>query len=131
MSGDLIKITAVVIIAAVMVIVLRSRLQEYAFLLVLAVVCVAVIAVLSNIFPQVEKLRAMFENSGNGDAYFSVALKALGITYITSFAANVCRDFGLGALAQITESCGKGAVFILSIPLVCAVLEVALKFVGL
>lgn len=131
MIGDFIKITAVVITVSVVVVLLRTRLPEYSLLLSVAAVCVALLFILGDIFPQIEKLRVLFEKSGNTSLYFGVALKALGISYISDFAANICRDFGLGALAQLTDIAGKGAIFVLSIPLISAVLQAALKFVGL
>lgn len=131
MSVDFIRLTALIIIVAVMTVLLRTRLPEYSFLLVLAAVCVSLLFVLGYIFPHIEKLRSLFEKSGNTSVYFGIALKALGIAYITDFAVNTCRDFGLNSLAQIAQITGKGAVFILSIPLICAVLESALKFIGL
>lgn len=131
MSADFVKLIALIIIVSVMAVLLKARLPEHSFLLVLATVCVSLLFVLTSIFPNVEKLRSLFEKSGNASIYFGVALKALGIAYITDFAVNICQDFGLGALAQIAHIVGKGAVFILSIPLICAVLEAALKFAGL
>lgn len=131
MSVDFIRLTALIIILAVMAVLLRTRLPEYSFLLVLAAVSTVLLFVLGYIFPHIEKLRSLFEKSGNTSVYFGVALKALGIAYITDFAVNTCRDFGLNSLAQIAQITGKGAVFILSIPLICAVLESALKFIGL
>ena len=131
MSVDFIRLTALIIILAVMAVLLRTRLPEYSFLLVLAAVSTVLLFVLGYIFPHIEKLRSLFEKSGNTSVYFGVALKALGIAYITDFAVNICRDFGLNSLAQIAQITGKGAVFILSIPLICAVLESALKFIGL
>ena len=131
MNGDAIKLAAVVIISAVLVVLLRAKAQEYSFLLVVAIVCIAVIFVLADILPQIKNLQSAFQKSGSNVMYFSVALKALGITYITDFAANVCRDFGLLSLANTAELAGKAGIFVLSIPLVCAVLEVALKFIGL
>lgn len=131
MSVDFIRLTALIIIVAVMAVLLRTRLPEYSFLLVLAAVSTVLLFVLGYIFPHIEKLRSLFEKSGNTSVYFGVALKALGIAYITDFAVNTCRDFGLNSLAQIAQITGKGAVFILSIPLICAVLESALKFIGL
>ena len=131
MNGELIKIAALIIIAAVFAVVLRSRLQEYSFLLVLAVVSSALVVILGNLYPQFEKLRQIFEDGGNNSVYFSTALKGLGISYVTGFAANVCRDFGQTALAQTAEIAGKCATFVLSIPLICSVLQSALKFVGL
>ena len=131
MSVDFIRLPPLIIILAVMAVLLRTRLPEYSFLLVLAAVSTVLLFVLGYIFPHIEKLRSLFEKSGNTSVYFGVALKALGIAYITDFAVNTCRDFGLNSLAQIAQITGKGAVFILSIPLICAVLESALKFIGL
>lgn len=131
MSGDLIKVTALIIIVSVVVVLLRVRLPEYSFLLVLAVICVSVLFILGDIFPQIEKLRNLFEKSGNTSLYFGVALKALGVAYVTDFAGNVCRDFGLVSLAQIADIAGKVAVFVLSVPLISAVMQAALKFIGL
>ncbi len=131
MIGDFIKIVAVIIIASVLVVLLKNRLAEYSFLLIVATICTVILLVLGYIFPQIQKLENLFEKGGSSTVYFSVALKALGISYITDFAESICRDFGLSALAQATDIAGKGAIFVLSIPLICAVLECAIKFVEL
>lgn len=131
MSSDFIKIIVVIVIAAVFATVLRTRLPEYSLLLVLTVVCLALLPVLNNLLGGIVKLKELYNLSGNSGVYFTVALKALGIAYITGFAADVCRDFGLSALAQTAEIAGKGVIFILSIPLITAVIEAAIGFVGL
>lgn len=131
MTGEIIRTAAVIIIVSVLIISLRTRLNEYSFLLLIATVCVVLLMVLGNLFSAFSKIRDLFNKSGNINEYFTVALKALGISYITTFAADSCRDFGLSALAQTSEIVGKIAIFILSLPLVTSILESALKFVGL
>ena len=131
MSGELIKAVAIIIIAAVLVTALRTRLGEYSFLLTLAVIAVVLIAIFGNLFSGVSRLRELFNQSGNAGVYFVTALKALGISYIATFAADLCRDFGLSSLAQTAEIAGKITIFVLSLPLMTAVLDAALKFVGL
>ena len=131
MSGEIIRTSAIIIIISVLIILLRSRLGEYSFLLLIATVCIVLFMVLGNLFSAFSKIRDLFNKSGNISEYFTVALKALGISYITAFAADSCRDFGLSALAQTSEIVGKSAIFILSLPLVTAILDAALKFVGL
>ena len=131
MSSELIRVVAVVIVAAVFVTALRTRLGEYSFILALAVIAVALVTVMGNLFSAVSELRDLFSQSGNAGVYFVTALKALGISYIATFAADICRDFGLSALAQVSEIAGKVTIFMLSLPLVTAVLEAALKFAGL
>ncbi len=130
MSTELIKTIAVIILAAVLIITLRTRLQEYAFLTALAAVAIVLIFLCSGLFGSFLKLKELFEKSGSASGYFTVALKALGIAYISGFAADVCRDFGMGALAQTAETAGKITIFALSIPLSLAILEAALKFIG-
>ncbi len=131
MSSDLIKIAVVMIIAAVMIITLRSKLQEYAFLLTIAIVVIAMGLMLGNLLSGILKMRDLFDKSGNVSVYFTATLKALGIAYITGFAADVCRDNGLNSLAVTTETAGKITIFVLSIPLAEAVMTTALKFVDL
>ncbi len=131
MSGELIRSVAIIIVAAVFVTALRTRLGEYSFLLALAAIAIVLVAVFSNLFGAVSKLRDLFLQSGNATVYFVTALKALGISYIATFASDICRDFGLSALAQTAEIAGKVTIFMLSLPLMTAVLEAALKFVGL
>ena len=131
MTGEIIRTAAVIIVVSVLIISLRTRLNEYAFLLLIATVCIVLLMVLGNLFSAFSKIRDLFNKSGNISEYFTVALKALGISYITTFAADSCRDFGLSALAQTSEIVGKIAIFILSLPLVTSILESALKFVGL
>ncbi|MBQ8267110.1 MAG: hypothetical protein IJZ21_01835, partial [Clostridia bacterium] len=91
MSGELIKAVAIIIIAAVLVSALRTRLGEYSFLLTLAVIAVVLIAIFGNLFSGVSRLRELFNQSGNAGVYFVTALKALGISYIATFAADLCR----------------------------------------
>lgn len=131
MSNELIRAVAIIIVAAVFITTLRTRLPEYGFLTTIAVICIVLVAVIANLFGAVSQLRELFDKSGSAGTYFVVALKALGISYITTFAADVCRDFGLVSFAQTTEICGKVAIFVLSLPLMTAVLDAAIKFAGL
>ena len=131
MSIELIKVSAVIIVAAVFITLLRARLGEYSILLLVATIGIVLVSLLGNLLGAISKLQDLFTKSGNAAGYFITALKALGISYITTFAADICRDFGLSALAQVSETAGKITIFLLSLPLVTAVLEAALKFVGL
>ncbi len=131
MSDQLIKTVAILIIASVLIIVLRSRLQEYAFLGVVAILAVVFLSVFDSLLSSISDLKMLFNKSGSNSIYFTTALKALGIAYISGFAADVCRDFGLSALANTAEIVGKVTIFVLSVPLAATVIEAALKFADL
>lgn len=130
MSAEVIRTAVVIIVTAVLVTALRNRLGEYAIVLSVVATVVILISILENLFGAMVSFNNLFVKIENAGVYFTTALKALGISYITAFAADICRDFGLSALAQTAEIVGKIAIFVLSIPLMTAVLEASLKFVG-
>lgn len=131
MSEEFLKIIAVLIITAVFSLVIKNHRPEYSFLLVLFVVAAVIITLLYKIFPAVNTINNMFKKSGVTTGYFLTALKALGISYIASFAADACRDAGQSALAAKAEFAGKCAIFILTVPLILNILEKALEFASL
>lgn len=128
MSDILLKVLSLLLVTAALSVVIRGRAAEYSFLLTLACAAAVLLFLLSETFPYINKVADIFRSSGNETVYFKVALKALGIAYITNFAADICRDFGQSALASYAELAGKFAVFALSVPMMCAVLQTALKF---
>ncbi len=128
MSNDLIRVVAVLIIAAVLITALRSRLAEYSFVLAIAVAVIALGYVCGNVFSSVVKLRQIFNQGIGEEIYFSTALKSLGVSYITTFAADLCRDYGMSSLAQTAELSGKVAIFLLCMPLVSSLLDMVLSF---
>ena len=128
MSGELIKMVAVIIVCAVLITMLKTRLGEYSILISLAAISVVLITIFGNLFGIIADFKQLFKQAGNAGVYFAITLKALGISYIVSFAADTCRDYGLSALAQSVEIAGKITIFALSIPIITSVLEMALTF---
>lgn len=130
MNTELFKILAVLITAAVCSVLLKPYRPEYAFAVTAGAAACSITLLINLIFPRLEQLKTLFEKSGNVPEYFSVALKAIAIAYVCEFAAETCRDFGQSALASKAELAGKCAIFILCVPLMCAVVETALGFAG-
>lgn len=127
---ETVKILALCIVAALLAVLLKQYKSEYAFISVLASGCVILVLILGDAKSLFNEVYSLSKNTTAGN-YFKTALKALGIAYITSFAANSCRDFGQSALAAKAELAGKTALCILSLPLLSAVLKLALSFANI
>ena len=125
---EIFKILAICLISAVLAIVLKQQKGEYALIVALAGGAVVILYVLKGVFEPIEYIKARLLSCGVKTEYFAVALKALGIGYVTGFIADACRDSGQASLAAKAELAGKCAIFILSVPLISAVLETALGF---
>ncbi len=125
---EIFKILAICIITAVLAVVLKQQKGEYALMVALAGGTAVILYILRGVLAPIEYINSKLVNSGVNTEYFAVALKALGIGYVTGFIADVCRDSGQASLASKAELAGKCAIFIISLPLVSAVLETALSF---
>lgn len=126
---DIFKILAVCLVTAVLAILLKQYKAEYSIAAVLGGGIIVIAFILKNISAPIEYLKNELEASGINTDYFKVALKALGIGYITGFIADACRDSGQNALASKAELAGKCAIFILSLPLISSILQTALGFI--
>ena len=129
MTEQLFKILAVCIIAAAICIILKPKNNEYALFVTLGAGALIFTVIFKNIFSTFSEVEKMLGSYGVEAEYFKVALKALGIGYITSIAADSCRDAGQSALASKAELAGKCAVWMLSLPLVVSVLKIAVGFI--
>lgn len=126
---EIFKILAICIITAVLAVVLKQQKGEYALMVALAGGTVVTLYILKGVLAPIEYINTKLLNNGINTEYFAVALKALGIGYVTGFIADICRDSGQASLAAKAELAGKCAIFIISVPLIAAVLDTALSFI--
>ena len=128
MSEDIFKILAVLLVAAVMSLILKQKNSEYALFVAISAGVVTALLILKNISTPIAELKSQIEAYGVETEYFKVAVKALGLGYITSVIADACRDSGQTSLAAKAELACKAAIFIMSLPLLMSVLEIAVGF---
>ena len=127
---EIFKILAICIITAVLAVVLKQQKGEYALMVALAGGTVVILYIIKGVLSPIEYINEGLLKSGINTEYFAVALKALGISYVTGFIADICRDSGQASLASKAELAGKCAIFIISVPLIGVVLDTALSFLA-
>ena len=123
------KVMGIFIIGAVLTLVLKQKSGEYAFAVV---VVTGIIILFFAIKTVAEPISLLFEKLGDNGVkteYFKIALKAVGIAYITDFIADASRDAGQTSIASKAELAGKSAIFLLSVPVLMSVLETAIGFI--
>jgi stage III sporulation protein AD len=108
---------------------LRQNRPEFSILLIIITAVISLLLILSALTEPLNTLSQKLSAHGVELSYFKVALKALGIGYVTSFCADICRDAGQTSLASLSEIAGKCGIFILSLPLVFNIIDLALGFI--
>lgn len=126
---DILKILSIIIICAILALILKAHKAEYSLFISILAGAFLLIFTGEKIMNAVSFLRSKFEEAQINGEYFSIALKALGIAYLSGFIADLCRDAGQTALASKAEIAGKCAIFLLCVPLSVTLLGTILEFI--
>ena len=92
--------------------------------IILAVVLISLESIENGVGNTVSAI-AEFSEGTELFEYVIVLQKALGIGYITTITANICRDANESSLALALEFAGKVQILLLALPLVSSLLETA------
>ncbi|MBO5344145.1 MAG: hypothetical protein J6A57_06815 [Ruminococcus sp.] len=109
--------------SAILAVLLRQHCREQSMLLAIAACTVIMGSFAAFAAPMMEELRNIFAAAGISESYLALIYKGAAICIITRITSELCRDSGESAIASASELWGRGAVTLLSLPLVKAVLE--------
>lgn len=122
--SDLWRIVGVGLCAVVTVVVLRDIRREFVPVFVSVFSAAVLASVLPKIASAAELIRACASLSGSERVM--TAVKALGITYLTSSGADLCRSLGESTVASAVENAGRAELLLLCVPLFRELLDIAL-----
>ncbi len=102
----MIKIAGISLITLVLVIVLKNTKREFAFILTLCSSILLFGIVVNDFVNVINKIYLISGEIAGLEPYISLMVKILGVTLITQFVVDLCRDSGENALDQITGLIG-------------------------
>ena len=135
----MLKLVIAAVIAAFAALIVRQMKPELAVFVQLGgVLAVALLLmdVLRDLLAAVQGIM-QFSPLGGGDGggamggnnALTMLIKAMGVCVTTQIAADICRDSGSGALANIVELAGRLLVLALTLPLLKAIAELAVGLI--
>ena len=127
---QVIQITALCMVGALLALVVRRGNPEQALLLVLGCVVLALLSLVGSIRELLEFLAELGERSGVARELFVPLYKTVGIALIVRLGGEVCRDAGEAALAAALETAGSICALLIALPLRRAVLSMLLELMG-
>ena len=125
----LFSIIGLCIVASVVALFLKQYKPEFALIFTAIAGCFIVLLIIVGATGLFDDIKAGFDVSGLDSDIFKLVLKALGICYLTSFGADLCRDFGQTSLAGKIELAGKVCIVVLTLSLVRQILDTALELI--
>ncbi len=103
---------------------------EYAVYLSVATGVLLLLMAAQRLEIVLESVRRIQDSISIQAAYIQVLLKMIGITYISEFAADICRDAGYAAIAGQIGIFAKLSILAISMPIVTALLDTVQNFLG-
>ena len=120
----IVKLIGIALIGIVAVSLLRSAKPEFAVFAVIGTGIVMVITMISSLQSAILAFDDLVEKSGMDDRVFSAVPKIIGIGYLTEYSASIATDAGCASIAQKLQFGGKIVIFLMSISIVTALVDV-------
>ena len=126
----MIQVALTAVVVSFMAVWLKGIKTEYGLWLILAAGVWMGLALIQKMEPVVEQLKGLQSYLEHYGSYVKILIKVIGITYLTEFSANFCKDAGASMMASMVELFGKFGILILCMPIITALLETAEMFLG-
>lgn len=127
---QVLQITAVCVLAALLAVVVKRGAPEVALLLGLGTVIVALLALSGSLQDLMNFFTRLNERTGVSGEIFLPLYKTVGIALVVKIGSGLCKDAGAAALASAVEIAGAICALLVAIPLLDRVLSVLLELMG-
>ncbi len=120
---ELIKVVVIGIATVLLAMELKMHKPVLALILGMTGAVLITIMSLDNILPVFTQIQTVLDYLGEGSSYFTILIKALGVTYLCQFSAGICKDAGFGSLAEQIQVFGKLYIMLSGMPILMAFIE--------
>ena len=119
----MVKIAILGLVVVLLALPFRIIKGEYSLYLSIAGCILIFYFVLGKMQQVIELMEKIGASLPIDSGYLGILVKIIGITYITEFSADLCKDAGYSALAGQIAIAGKLSVLGISMPVITALLE--------
>ena len=120
------QIVAIGVLGAVLSIILKKQVPQIALLIAITCSVLIFLIVLPMLTETVQLLSRLGELAGGDGAYIGIAIRVIGVAYMTELGASVCSDAREGAIATKIDMAGRGIILVMSIPIIVDILRIVM-----
>ncbi len=125
---DIVKIAILGIVGSLLGIMLKGQKKEYELFVSLGVSLCIFYFLMSKLKLVVSVINRMQDYVELDTSYIAILIKMIGITYVSEFSANLCKDAGYQSVAGQIEMFGKLSILVISMPVILVLLETRGEF---
>ncbi len=126
---EIVRIAGVGLIGAVISIIIRRSKPEFSMMIPIVISFTILAGVLPYLKEIIGELGTLSESVGINGAYMAVIIKIIGVSYLASISAELCRDAGEKAIAAKIELGGKLIILAMSAPVITRMLDLVREII--
>jgi len=127
MNLEIIQIIGIAFVSVFMIVLLKQYRPEFVIHISILAGILIFLLLVPKLSAVLELLNNFTDKLGVNSQFFGILLKITGITYLSEFAINICKDTGETAIASKVELSAKIIIIAMSIPILGSVLETILN----
>ena len=124
------KVSAGVLITAVLSLVISGRSKDISLLLSIFVCCISLLAVASYLKPVLDFAQKLVTIGNLDDGYLQLLCKVVGIGLISHVSVLICQDSGNQTLAKVLQIVTTMVLLCMCVPLLEEILMLIQKILG-
>lgn len=128
--GQVMQITLVCVVTALLAAAVRRGAPEAALLLGLAAAVAALLALSESFRSLMDFFAELTERAGVPNELFVPLYKTVGIALVVKLGSGLCKDAGEAALASSVEIAGAVCALLAALPLLQKAMDVLLELMG-
>lgn len=119
----MVKVAIIGLLGGLLAVVFKSLKSEYSIYIILGTVILIFSYICTQLKTIITSIEAFAGYINMDKAYITILIKMTGISYLGEFASSICKDLGYQSLSSQIEVFARLTLFVLSIPVVSALIE--------
>lgn len=124
---EIIKIIGVGFISVIIIVILKQYRPEYTIYVSILAGVIIIGMLINPISGILDIINNISSKTNINPQFLKILIKITGIAILTEFAVSICKDAGESAVASKIDIGGKIIIVSLSMPIIQALLETAIK----
>ncbi len=126
----MIRVVVIGLAGVILALLFQQQKREYALYISLGTALLILSFSIERLDVVMETIRQIQDYAGVDSSMIWILLKMTGITYVSEFAAQICRDAGCGTLGKQIEVFAKLSIMAVSVPVLLALIEAVEGLMG-
>ena len=124
---NILSIISIALVSVIIINLVNKYNPDFSIISTVVAGIILLVSIVGYFTDIVDKFEKIVNLTGINHDIFSVVLKVVGLSYITQFSSDICKDFGVGSIAQKVELAGKIAIFTVALPIVSGMISMVME----